>query len=226
MRDQAFTRGEAAPLTANAFTREGYYFTHWNTLSDGSGISYSDQQSITLNIPITLYAQWAPIDFYENGSTLTVSGDASVSANLILIEIIPYIDADGNTAYCSDYTTITEEYLESGNDVVLTAGAWYVVKDDLYVTVFFNDSTVSGSGAANIILCDGAEFDLRCTSYCDGKQLVITLPGYLEAYDAIGRCLFVRELDSFPNSLPATLFPGTGVYLLRLDEKSQKIVIR
>lgn len=106
-----------------------------------------------------------------NGSTLTVSDDASVSANLILIERIPYIDADGNTAYCSDYTTLTEAYLGSRNDVNLTAGAWYVVKDDLSVTGFSNNFTVSGSGAANIILCDGKEFDFTCSynGYIDGS---------------------------------------------------------
>lgn len=104
-----------------------------------------------------------------NGSTLTVSDGAFVSANFI--EIIPYIDADGNTAYCSDYTTLTEAYLGSRNDVNLTAGAWYVVKDNLSVTVFSNNFTVSGSGAANIILCDGKEFEFRCTydGYIDGS---------------------------------------------------------
>ena len=67
--------------------------------------------------------------------------------------------------------------------------------------------------------------DQQPFAYQQGDQLVITLPGHLEAYDALGRLLFSKELNSFPSALPTSLFPGTGVYLLRLDEKSQKIVI-
>ena len=135
--------------------------------SNGDGENYWRQGAeVTLgyigDVPEGYALRYSTTAGTINGSTLTVSGDASVSANLILIERIPYIDADGNTAYCSDYTTLTEDYLESRNDVVLNAGAWYVVKDDLYVTGFSNNFTVSGSGAANIILCDGKEFVFRC----------------------------------------------------------------
>ena len=63
-------------------------------------------------------------------------------------------------------------------------------------------------------------------AHLNGDQLLITLPGHLEAYDMMGRCLFGRQLNSFPTTLPTTLFPGTGVYVLRLDGKSQKIVVR
>lgn len=53
--------GVSANLTHMAFTRAGYDFAGWNTAADGSGISYSDEQSVTdLGYPIvTLYAQWA-----------------------------------------------------------------------------------------------------------------------------------------------------------------------
>ena len=50
-------------LTKNAFTRVGYTFSEWNTLPDGSGKSYSDEE-IVMNLvsdpkgEITLYAQW------------------------------------------------------------------------------------------------------------------------------------------------------------------------
>lgn len=47
-----------ANLTANAFTREGYSFTGWNTAADGTGTSYADKASVTLTKSIDLYAQW------------------------------------------------------------------------------------------------------------------------------------------------------------------------
>lgn len=58
MQSQIFRPGSMQALTANAFTREGYNFTNWNTKADGSGTSYSDGQQITIVKDMTLYAQW------------------------------------------------------------------------------------------------------------------------------------------------------------------------
>ena len=72
-------RGHTAPvqavydqettLTPNGFTRYGYTFQGWNTLSWGAGDSYTDGQSVT-NLSgihqgdrITLYAQWKPVNY-------------------------------------------------------------------------------------------------------------------------------------------------------------------
>ena len=63
-------------LTPNGFTRYGYTFQGWNTLSWGAGDSYTDGQSVT-NLSgihqgdrITLYAQWKPVNY-------TISFDAN-----------------------------------------------------------------------------------------------------------------------------------------------------
>lgn len=53
----------AKNLTANAFVRTGYEFLGWNTVADGSGISYADGAEINNltaddNVVITLFAQW------------------------------------------------------------------------------------------------------------------------------------------------------------------------
>ena len=62
------TAGEMAELTvgadgkvtlpAVAFTKDLYDFTGWNTVYDGSGVSYEDGAEITVTESITLYAQW------------------------------------------------------------------------------------------------------------------------------------------------------------------------
>ena len=46
------------PLMENAFIRDGYDFTGWNTRTDGLGESYSDKQAVSLTYNLTLYAQW------------------------------------------------------------------------------------------------------------------------------------------------------------------------
>lgn len=62
MSDQTLTYDQGA-LNANAFERTGYTFTGWNTQSDGSGATYTDQQvspnvTATNGATVTLYAQW------------------------------------------------------------------------------------------------------------------------------------------------------------------------
>ena len=72
MSNQYIRESSSANLTANAFTRMGYDFTGWNTAANGGGIGYSDGQSITPILSMTLYAQWAVNDAtieLGNGST-------------------------------------------------------------------------------------------------------------------------------------------------------------
>jgi len=59
MAPQVFTEGVAQQLNANTFMHSTLFFENWNTASDGSGTIYTDQQTITINANMTLYAQWA-----------------------------------------------------------------------------------------------------------------------------------------------------------------------
>ncbi|GCF92731.1 hypothetical protein NRIC_06220 [Enterococcus florum] len=54
---------EAAKLSENTFTRDGYTFVGWNTQADGKGTTYTDSQEVKNliaepNGAITLFAQW------------------------------------------------------------------------------------------------------------------------------------------------------------------------
>ena len=59
MEPQRFEVGVDTALNTNAFTRENYKFTGWNTAADGSGATYADAGAILeLTGDMTLYAQW------------------------------------------------------------------------------------------------------------------------------------------------------------------------
>ena len=58
---QIVTSAENLILPVNAFTYDGYEFIGWNTNADGSGTSYSNEQSITVAENLVLYAQWKEI---------------------------------------------------------------------------------------------------------------------------------------------------------------------
>ena len=59
-----------------------------------------------------------------------------------------------------------------------------------------------------------------------GDHLVIVGEGTLTAYDVMGRELFRRETKNERMIIKNSEFPGTGVYVLRLNGQSQKIVIK
>ena len=60
--NQAHHLNQTAQLKKNTFTREGYVFTGWNTKADGTGTSYTDEQSVknltSNSLIFVLYAQW------------------------------------------------------------------------------------------------------------------------------------------------------------------------
>lgn len=66
MAEQSHTYDRRRTLTANAFTREGYRFTGWNTRGDGKGKAFTDEQTVSNLLAHdgavgVLYAQWERI---------------------------------------------------------------------------------------------------------------------------------------------------------------------
>lgn len=58
MPPQIFTEGVSQNLSANIFSRVNHTFDGWNTAEDGSAIAYDNQQNLTINNNLTLFAQW------------------------------------------------------------------------------------------------------------------------------------------------------------------------
>ena len=58
MSQQEFLYGIAQNLTPNSFTKENAIFTGWNTITNGTGTSYEDEENISISTNVTLNAQW------------------------------------------------------------------------------------------------------------------------------------------------------------------------
>lgn len=93
MNRQTVNYDTTVKLKENAYAREGYTFTGWNTKPDGSGTSYADKQSIR-NLSskngavIKLYAQWKEhtytLVFDGNGADIGSMEDVTVHYTDIL----------------------------------------------------------------------------------------------------------------------------------------------
>ena len=95
MSNQSFNYGESKRLTLNGFTRSNYIFNYWNTKSDGTGVTYQDNQVVsnltsTNNGTVTLYAIWTSsivpiqsIKLNKNSTSLKVGGSEVLSVNFL-----------------------------------------------------------------------------------------------------------------------------------------------
>ncbi|HRT81598.1 MAG TPA: InlB B-repeat-containing protein, partial [Oscillospiraceae bacterium] len=78
MANSFHTVGQSKKLSKNNYTRTGYNFIGWNEAQDGSGTSYTDEQSVIDlslfgNVTVPLYAQWSikqyTISWLANGGS-------------------------------------------------------------------------------------------------------------------------------------------------------------
>ncbi|WP_374329043.1 InlB B-repeat-containing protein [Soonwooa sp.] len=77
-------------LSANTFTRTGYSFSKWNTVSTGGGVDYANGASYDFSADMTLYAQWLinqyNVVYDANGGvgTAPVTQTADYNTNVIV----------------------------------------------------------------------------------------------------------------------------------------------
>ncbi|MBQ3768794.1 MAG: leucine-rich repeat protein [Prevotella sp.] len=165
-------RSNDASLTNNIYTSTGFGGIGAASSSTGAdGVGASRPYSVTfdenggtavpdlevalgtvISAPATTREGYT-LTGWKNGSTdfdfsTPVTSDLELTAQWV--EKIPYIDADGNTAYCTNYTVLD-------NTMTTISAGWYVVKND----VEFNgnlstDVSSTVDNTVNIILCDGA----------------------------------------------------------------------
>lgn len=82
MPDQNFViNGGSKPLSKNLFTRSNYEFRGWNTMPDGSGTHYDDEEAVnnlstTDGDVVTLYAEWWKVQYAHAGDAV-FNGTAS-----------------------------------------------------------------------------------------------------------------------------------------------------
>ena len=90
MAGQDFAMNTIQALNANTFVYPGYAFTEWNTMQDGSGISYTDKQAVNNLGNVTLYAQWVPTTY-----------------------IITYVDAVNGTDFVKNTNPTNYAYMDN-----------------------------------------------------------------------------------------------------------------
>ena len=99
MSNQSFVYGTAQSLTANAFTREGWYFAGWSTSATGAK-SFGDRQTVsnlttTVGATVQLYAMWESLYM-----VVDLSGGANASSYPV-----SYLTAVPSGGWSDEYRT-------------------------------------------------------------------------------------------------------------------------
>lgn len=105
MSSQSRKYNESIALPSNTtITRVGYKFKGWNTVADGSGISYADGETITKahiaptnNQTLTLFAQWDPNTYYVTYNSNPPRQDMAVQGSMNTTTLV-YNDGNGALA--------------------------------------------------------------------------------------------------------------------------------
>ena len=186
MAAQTFTEGEAQPLTLNSFMRDGYSFAGWNTVSGGSGTTYTDGQTITATADMTLYAQWT-----SNGT----SGGGQQGGGENPVPPVP----EGSPTVETGTAEVTETTVVLNGNVTAAGNAPVTARGFMYGTSASNFSNSvecgAGTGSFTANLTDLA----TCTTY------------YYKAYATNSVGTSYGEVMQFTTNTPIVLTKGASV---------------
>lgn len=139
-------------LNKNLFTRDGYTFKSWNTKSDGTGVSYQDEEVIKINDNTTLYAQWEPNTYTIKFAAGTANGrmeDVKVTTSEYTLPGCEFISANPSLEFDSWYIPNIGLYGRPGEKIILNDNIELVAqwKEKTTFTVTFD--TAGGSSIEN-----------------------------------------------------------------------------
>ena len=145
--------GSSVTLTANAFTYTGKVFAGWNTLSNGSGISYTDGQTIALSADFTtkLFAQWA-----DAGSSSCPQIGSETNTTYV------YVPVDNYYNYTYTQMLFTSDELSAGS--ITSIGFQYAYSTPMSsktdVKIYMQETTKTSFSSTTDWVTDLTEADL------------------------------------------------------------------
>ena len=117
------THFDEVTILDNAFRRDGYYFTGWNTEPDGSGQDYVAGDVITISSGLTLYAQWIDVSYADLDQFVT--------------DYMHMNNYNQNLGYCISYN--------GGDGYYVIAKRVLVTFDSTTINVFRTDTRYSSA---------------------------------------------------------------------------------
>ena len=230
MEPQRFEVGVDTALNTNAFTRENYKFTGWNTAADGSGATYADAGAILeLTGDMTLYAQWqfqtgwladdVGTTYYKDGEIAYKSAWATIDEKTYYFNESGYIvkglykttSQDGSYEATFVFDTTTGEFLSTQRGLFDVGSDTYWTKDGKLVEYAGLIRVVKDDGEINYYYFGKDGKAVKDGNYPVEKNNDLLLPCYQYRFDASG--VIEHDKDTSKNGI-AMADSGTDHYFI------------
>ena len=230
MEPQRFEVGVDTALNTNAFTRENYKFTGWNTAADGSGATYADAGAILeLTGDMTLYAQWQfqtgwvtdtnGKQYYKDGE-LRKTGWTVIDGNTYYLDTETGYAATGITTLIPDGATEkarcvfdADGVFQSGVTGVYTVGAdTYWLNSGIIEEYVGLKRVVKEDGEVNYYYFGKDGKAVKDGDYPVEKNNSLSLPCYRYHFDANG--IIEHDADTSKNGIDNETGSDTEFYFI------------
>lgn len=210
------TQNASSPtnLSSNTFTRTGYAFTGWNTASNGSGISYTNNQSYDFSADLTLFAQWSAtnntLSFNANGGTgtmasQTIATDATTTLNSNAFSRAGYTFAGWATSAGGAVAFANEASYTMG----ISDATLFAVWNANTYTVTFNGNGSDGGSMASQNYVTGTTANLTANAF---TRTGYTFSGWNTSADGLGTS-YANSASYTMGTANVTLFAQWVVYV-------------
>lgn len=218
----------ATSLIANAYSRSGYSFAGWNTLSDGSGTTFADQATYLFAANGNLYAQWTELPrtatFDANGgsgSMVSQSGTGSTQLNANGFTRSGYDFAGWNTAANGSGTAYADQSSYSFATNATLYAQWapppsfgsqqrQSESQTVLSDVKLNRVFVEGGSSPQVLVFQGMNFDKNFSASMGGVTLNAVNVSSTEMRFELPAGLYGSQVISLKNSANSFKFEGSA----------------
>ena len=166
-------KGSTVTVADNTFTAPtGKAFSKWNTKDDGTGTSYSKDDTFTINAATTLYAQWVP------ALDITISNFTEITNDYTKTVTHEYTVA----TFSSTTTMDVEAYgvFKNASGIQMNSGKGTYIKNTealpagAYITKIVCEWTATGKNSPTIYVAKNEVASTSSTSLGTGSNTVTT----------------------------------------------------
>lgn len=206
-----YEQGQTVTILGNTgnLVKTGYSFTGWNTQADGSGTTYTQGQTFTMDTSnVTLYAMWAQIKIayiYDSVDSPACATITSLLSDYSLTQI-PHNAVEITTASLSSYALIIIAYQANSWDynqnlanTIINAGNPIIAMGETGSYFYLNQNVLSLPGLA---MC-GSGDGLTQVTPVDSSNPIWTTPNTITGNPVtvfgIGQSYFAVTKPNWPD---------------------------